>query len=803
MKFKKFRKFSPSIRVRRFAGTLLFAALLVAPSACSHQPALGAGKPQPTPSSAVSSPVSSTAPKLVAPPAALLPAPLLHTEKIDPRQAAAGAALLEAQYAHDPTPGKRFLTQYLQAQLWAPTDPARACRLWLQTLKEPAFPLREVASLRALETCTEEPPHLTTITTPAPWLQELRARVALKRALLSHDTLAEMNLSYDVAAFEKVQRDRVRLLKRSLEIATAGSASTPPAATGHVSVSQLRLALEKAAPRFIQNPQADQLLLVAGDFKQAREFVQAKKAYQTIIHSPLTSNQDKLRAYDGIRQIAKLQKGQAGQNTASFLKATAQYAAFSKSKFFGTAPRYPRAMLKLFFDAHLVLARAVWTEHNPTHAKEILTRLEKDVKGRYPVDESLWVRSRIAEESGDLNEVLKILSAAKPDKIEDHDLRLRILWTRAWALRKAGRTAEAIPEFQQLAREDQSFTTLMRAHYWLARTLKESAQGGSVSALAPAKAAEALAAAQTEYEWLIDNDPMGYYGLLAYRDLKRPMPSAQVAVATPSMPGPSSVRPALEPSIEGADRQLAEWLIAAGEKDLARVYLDQITIGKRRSFNESQAVDLLQLYARAGSYQTLFTRLSELSNEMRKKILETNPELIFPQPWHPLALEAAARFAVPVELIYGIMRQESSFNPTARSGADAFGLMQLIPEMAHRASVTAGVQLTANEDLYLPEVNIPLGAAFIHELMKHWNGQFVLTVASYNANQHVIASWVKTRFTGDPVQFIEDIPYDETRTYIKLVLRNYIFYSRLNLDATHPTMLFPEQCLENLQAVKL
>jgi soluble lytic murein transglycosylase len=141
---------------------------------------------------------------------------------------------------------------------------------------------------------------------------------------------------------------------------------------------------------------------------------------------------------------------------------------------------------------------------------------------------------------------------------------------------------------------------------------------------------------------------------------------------------------------------------------------------------------------------------------------------------------AASKSGVPAELLYSIMRQESSFNPEARSPADAFGLMQLLPSVAEHASARAEVAFEKPEDLYRPEINVPLGAAFLRELLDRWGGQIVLAAASYNANERAIHAWLRTRFHGDPLAFIEEIPYDETRGYVKLVARNFIFYSRLS-----------------------
>nr|HMN70223.1 lytic transglycosylase domain-containing protein [Bdellovibrionales bacterium] len=141
---------------------------------------------------------------------------------------------------------------------------------------------------------------------------------------------------------------------------------------------------------------------------------------------------------------------------------------------------------------------------------------------------------------------------------------------------------------------------------------------------------------------------------------------------------------------------------------------------------------------------------------------------------------AGLDFNVAEELIYAIMRQESAFDPLARSPADAFGLMQILPEVASDIHKTSKVPYAEMEDLYQPNVNISMGAAHLRDLMKRHKGRFILAVAAYNASENAIRGWMKNRFRGDSLEFIEEIPYEETRTYVRLVMRNMIFYSLLN-----------------------
>ncbi|RYZ67544.1 MAG: lytic transglycosylase domain-containing protein, partial [Proteobacteria bacterium] len=423
--------------------------------------------------------------------------------------------------------------------------------------------------------------------------------------------------------------------------------------------------------------------------------------------------------------------------------------------------REATTLIDKYLDTRITLARAIWTEGGPTEAEKILSSAEKETRKYISVDEAVLVRARIEEEAGRFANAVKILNSIN---VETHgkDFKTKVLWYRAWNQRKIGRLQEAADALAALIDQEESTTQLSRDRFWLGKTLKDLGKTPE---------------ANEQFQKLATEDSLGWYGLLAYRELGQMIPplGKPSEVRAPAAEGKSA-----ETSLMPEEKLTFEWLLAGGENDLARKFLDQVTQDRRSGFSDAQTLDLLQSYARAGHYQSLFNRLYELPAPQRKRLLETNPELLFPQPWPTLVKTASSRFDVQSELIYSIMRQESSFNPLARSPADAFGLMQLIPEMAKKASASAGITMTDHEDLYQPETNIPLGTAFVRGLQNYWSSSFIPTVASYNASEKAISGWIKSRYKGDTLSFIEDVPYEETRNYIKLVMRNFIFYKRLN-----------------------
>ncbi|MCB0348228.1 MAG: lytic transglycosylase domain-containing protein, partial [Bdellovibrionales bacterium] len=209
----------------------------------------------------------------------------------------------------------------------------------------------------------------------------------------------------------------------------------------------------------------------------------------------------------------------------------------------------------------------------------------------------------------------------------------------------------------------------------------------------------------------------------------------------------------------------------------------------------------LKFYKLAEDYRGLFVRISGFDPEVRNKLVSVDPEFFYPRPYLDLIAQNAEKFGVSSELILSIMRQESAFNPLARSHADAYGLMQVLPREAKRMSLLHKIPLGDEEDLFKPEVNIPVGSAYMKELWDNYNGQFIVSVASYNASAQAVKGWIKTRFRGDAYQFIEDIPYEETKEYVKLIFRNMVMYKRMNFSMQK--IAFPSWCFTSLESYAL
>ncbi len=151
----------------------------------------------------------------------------------------------------------------------------------------------------------------------------------------------------------------------------------------------------------------------------------------------------------------------------------------------------------------------------------------------------------------------------------------------------------------------------------------------------------------------------------------------------------------------------------------------------------------------------------------------------YPLGYWGIVSEAAGREAVDAYLVEALIREESRFDPEAVSGAGALGLMQLMPFTAHRMKTGLDVRITDNSDIHEVGNNIFIGTHYLSLLIKEF-GEIPLAVASYNAGENALKKWLMNSRHKSIEEFIEDIPYRETRRYVKNVLRSYWQYRTMN-----------------------
>ncbi|MGN6313816.1 MAG: transglycosylase SLT domain-containing protein [Rhodanobacteraceae bacterium] len=164
----------------------------------------------------------------------------------------------------------------------------------------------------------------------------------------------------------------------------------------------------------------------------------------------------------------------------------------------------------------------------------------------------------------------------------------------------------------------------------------------------------------------------------------------------------------------------------------------------------------------------------------------------FPLAEEPNVLASAQAAGIDPVWAYAIIRAESAWQSDAHSGANAYGLMQLVPATAAQLARENGLPYRSAQDLYDPTINIPLGTRYLAAMAMRYDGSPWLASAAYNAGPIPVQHWVDLRGSLEPDVFIATIPYKETRDYVGRVLSFETMYDwRLHGDALPITSRMP------------
>lgn len=327
------------------------------------------------------------------------------------------------------------------------------------------------------------------------------------------------------------------------------------------------------------------------------------------------------------------------------------------------------------------------------------------------------------------------------------------------ALRYLKNTNAAFGHFTKLSEAASTRTDKARAGYWLGRTYL--AAGDKASAKAEFKAA-------AKHSTI-------YYGQLAREQIGLGLVPEEINSGDAS----SAARQRVEQ--DEVIRALRLMHAASGK---ANIHMFLYSIATRlKSVDEMNAAAAI-VHSLGGTYHAL--KLAKVAGQFKVDI----------DSWaYPLrGLPDWKQVGKPVEkaLVFGLSRQESEFNATAGSRVGAQGLMQIMPATAkliarqHRIPYRAGMLMSD------PAMNVKMGAAHLGDLISNYNGSYVLTLVAYNAGPRRAREWVE-QFGDlrsgqvDPVDWVENIPFQETRQYVQKVMQNlHIYRSRLAPKTVRP-----------------
>ncbi|MBO5696332.1 MAG: lytic transglycosylase domain-containing protein [Alphaproteobacteria bacterium] len=221
-------------------------------------------------------------------------------------------------------------------------------------------------------------------------------------------------------------------------------------------------------------------------------------------------------------------------------------------------------------------------------------------------------------------------------------------------------------------------------------------------------------------------------------------------------------------------------LLQVGRKDRAEEYM-KLLITSKASDRQLHAVNSV-----ATAYGLPRVSVQAASVIQDRGILEIDDDIIYSAQYPVPDWEPMGGWSIDRALLFAITKQESGFRTTAKSGAGANGVMQLMPSTAKRVAKQNNLDIS-QMDMSNPEHNMYLGQQYIVDLLAHPNieNNIIKMLAAYNAGMGTLTKFEKTFYTYDPLLYIESFPAYETRNYIKRVMANlWLYRARLNQPLT-------------------
>ena len=225
-------------------------------------------------------------------------------------------------------------------------------------------------------------------------------------------------------------------------------------------------------------------------------------------------------------------------------------------------------------------------------------------------------------------------------------------------------------------------------------------------------------------------------------------------------------------------------------KQIAKTQAFNVIINKdllndfnKQDLNKVLAVSMLNEFKKVDDFLSSFRLLNSYLARHIVKLNEFDLRYIFPKKYYNIIKKYSG--AVDPLFVLSLIRQESAFDKDIVSHANARGLMQLLPSTARSLE-----RIRNSRELFKPDTNIRLGTKYLNKLMKQFDGNLIYTLSAYNAGPTKTKSWIKNVFDKeDPLKLIEEIPYKETRMYVKLIYRNIYFYQFLYEKRRKPQSL--------------
>jgi soluble lytic murein transglycosylase len=346
-------------------------------------------------------------------------------------------------------------------------------------------------------------------------------------------------------------------------------------------------------------------------------------------------------------------------------------------------------------------------------------------------------------------------------------------WKTAWLTYRMGKKDDAKRLFEEQLSMYPNSAEVPNAIYWLGRVAEDENNEGL---------------AWVYYQKLAENYRYFYYANLARDRMSKfsadnlklkagdPPPEPPLLESLPHQPTPPHD---WEPPADNVRAQKAQLLANGALYDFAVAEMQAASPGSP----PWEAKSVAEIYNEQGSYIRAIETLKRAVPGYFAADIPQIPrpvwEGLFPRPfWQELTRDAAANQLDP-HIVASLIRQESEFNPSAISTANAMGLMQLLPSVGKGLAKQMKIKHFSPDELLVADTNLRLGTRYFRQMVDHFGGQVEYALAAYNAGEDRVDDWRKNGNFADVEEFVESIPFTQTREYVQAIMRNAVIYKLL------------------------
>lgn len=399
---------------------------------------------------------------------------------------------------------------------------------------------------------------------------------------------------------------------------------------------------------------------------------------------------------------------------------------------------------KIRQESLIYLARNYIKQKRFESARNVLKAFISVYTDRSLMDEAIYRLAMIAKDEGDVNltaAFLKQLIAENPSSSYKNDA----LWQISWILYSQGNLEESLETLKSL----ENSPLRMRAVYWQ----------GKISLMLGKKDDAARL-----FKITADSFPPAYYSTISRKALERISGREQKRVNFKIQ----NIEYERQNSYESLSMQRAQRLLGLG--------LNSLALKELASMNHRQnPINISLLYRQAGDFYHSYILARSVSYNSPNFAYQ----LAFPEGYKELVEDAANELRIDPFLIYAVMMQESEFDGKTVSGAGAVGLLQIMPGTGEMIARKLSHQPFKEDKLFEPAINISFGAWYLKTLIARFKGNLPLALAAYNAGPNAVDEWLKKWGRFDADEFVENIPYQETRKYVEKVMGYYEAYKAI------------------------